>query len=326
MADDLPSTDEDHDSEPLHNHAAFEALKTQAEAIRRALAAFDGPVIPDWVFAPLPRIPALTLYQDFVRQLEAANALTTRLILPPSFLGQLAGFQRVLTDGLRSFWPTFDKWKRDEEEAIEVLTSQGWWPHPYWPVNVMYEVLRLKREKKLRSLDRVISDSYEASRLRPMRHAMASWWELPEYRARRAILRAGFNAYKKSDYISAVSVWLPQIEGVMRGKLERDGLSPSGWKRALQRDSTGEQDEVEARIADIVTNTFWAFFYSLYDTKKLQSNQVISKRQFPIRRDLVLHGVDLRYGRRANAMRIFLMLDTLHYFIIEYDKVAVEAA
>jgi hypothetical protein len=47
---------------------------------------------------------------------------------------------------------------------------------------------------------------------------------------------------------------------------------------------------------------------------------------FPVRRHSILHGTSLRFGRRAYAMRIFLMLDALHYFISEFERADRRAA
>ena len=39
------------------------------------------------------------------------------------------------------------------------------------------------------------------------------------------------------------------------------------------------------------------------------------KKELPIRRNMILHGTDLTFGRRAIAMRVFLTLDAFHYLL-----------
>ena len=60
--------------------------------------------------------------------------------------------------------PDFERWARAEREATEILVARGWWPHPNWPVSAVHEVIRLKREGRIRQLDRLICESYELNR------------------------------------------------------------------------------------------------------------------------------------------------------------------
>lgn len=47
---------------------------------------------------------------------------------------------------------------------------------------------------------------------------------------------------------------------------------------------------------------------------------------FPINRNRILHGLDTKAGTRANAMRLFLVMETLHYMIKEYKRHLAEVA
>jgi hypothetical protein len=183
------------------------------------------------------------------------------------------------------------------------------------PLSSAREVVRVKRDGRIRQLDRVICESYEASSARPMRQAIGRWMGLPEFRVRRRILEDGLWAYRRKKYGLAVTHWLPQIEGILRSFAERQGLAHSAWKRT-GRDMAGEQPD----YATSLTQPFFDALTSLYDDSLPAGRRAPKRPRFPIQRDSVLHGVDLRFGRRAHAMRVFLMLDTLHFFITSYER------
>ncbi len=150
----------------------------------------------------------------------------------------------------------FQRWREENEEGIAILTAHGWWPHPNWPVRIIRNVFRLKREKQLRQLDRLICDTYDEDNFLLIKKAVRAWDVLPEYKERRRIFRAGLDAYMRRDYISAVSVWLPQVEGVLRARTERDGYSTESWKRAITIPSP-EADPM-------ILGDFSGFFRALY--------------------------------------------------------------
>jgi hypothetical protein len=217
--------------------------------------------------------------------------------------------------------PDFEAWARAEREATKILSERGWWPHPEWPVAVVYQVIRLKREGRIRQLDRTICASYEANRARPMRQAIRRWVSLPEFRARRRILEDGLWAYRRKKYGLAVTHWLPQIEGILRGFAERQGFAQGSWKQ-IGRNIRAQQPD----YAMSFTQAFFDALASLYHDSLPIGRRAPKRARFPVQRDSILHGVDLRFGRRAHAMRVFLMLGTLHFFISSYERAETGAA
>lgn len=217
--------------------------------------------------------------------------------------------------------PDFEAWARTEGEATKILTARGWWPHPKWPVMVLHQVVRLKREGRIRQLDREICESYEANRARPMRQAIGRWMSLPEFGVRRRILEDGLWAHRRKKYGLAVTHWLPQIEGILRNFAERQGFAQSAWKR-VGRDIREEQPDYMRSFTD----AFFDAWASLYHDALPTGRRAPQRRPFPIQRDSILHGVDLGFGRRAYAMRMFLMLDTLHFFLSSFERAETRAA
>ena len=138
----------------------------------------------------------------------------------------------------------------------------------------IYNVVKLKREKRLGQLDRLICDTYAEDNFLLMREAVQAWGVLPEYEERRRIFRAGLDAYMRGDYISAVSVWLLQVEGVSLARVKRDGISMKKWK------STIETLAQETDLGD-----FSRSFSTLYGS----ATEKPPKEDLPIRRNLILH-------------------------------------
>ncbi len=216
---------------------------------------------------------------------------------------QVQAWYRDLADKLG---PALREWLRTNEEATAVLVEHGWWPHPHWPITVLREVLRLKQTRRLRSLDKMICDAYEANRRKPMREAVDRWMSLPEFRQRRRIIEDGLWAYAHRRYALALSAWLPHVEGVLRDLTDRRGWRPASWKRTIHE------------VVD--EQTFVRVCLALFEDSTPQG------RAFPVRRDPILHGTFLNFGRRAFALRVFLILDALHYFIHEFETTEPQAA
>lgn len=233
--------------------------------------------------------PSIYRFQEIARQMR--EPLMRAL--------ELSGWiQQWYRDLGRALAP-FNEWLQAQQEAMAVLVDRGWWPHPHWSAGLMIQVLRLKREKRLRSLDRMICEAYEYNRFRAMRQALRRWSTVPEFKERAGILEDGMWAYSRGRYRLAISAWLPQVEGILRGVTDRHGWSSAGWKRTIS-DLTNERSFITA-------------FLALFD-----SGRGPVKGRGP-RRHAIAHGRAIRFGRRVYALRIFLILDALHYFIHEFE-------
>ena len=199
----------------------------------------------------------------------------------------------------------FQRWMEEHKEGIAILSAHGWWPHPNWPLRIIHNVVKLKRERRLGRLDRFICDTYDKDNFLLIKKAVRAWNVLPEYKERSRIFRAGLDAYMRRDYISAVSVWLPQVEGVLRARKERDGDSADSWK--------GTIETLGLETDSMIVGDFSRFFLALYESAR----ETPPKKDLPIRRHAIFHGIDLTFGRPANAMRVFLTLDTVHYILLK---------
>ncbi len=217
--------------------------------------------------------------------------------------------------------PDFSEWAKTTGEGIAILRNRGWWPYPDWPASIFRTIVDMKRDGRIRSLDRMICDSYEADRASLMREAIVRWEKTPEFKERMRILKDGLWAYRKKKYGLSITSWLPQIEGVMRSFASRQGLAQGAWKRSRTQLEDAQPDHLEP-----FTEAFFEAFNELYDSSLPVGKQSPRKTTFPIQRDSILHGVSLKYAGRANALRIFLMLDSIHYLIQHYDEAAQEAA
>ena len=256
-------------------------------------------------------------------QVRAAQRILNSIAVPPpQVVEAMIRAQRVFASVLQQIkFPDFDGWIRTEREATAILTARGWWPHPEWPVGVLDTVLQLKREGRIRQLDSLICASYEANRCRPMRHALDRWMSVPEFKARRRIFSDGLWAHRRRKYGLAVTHWLPQVEGILRALAERQGLTQGGWKRAGRGLTQAQPDYMDSFM-----QAFFDAWHSMYADSLPRGRTLPKRPAFPVQRDAILHGIDLKFGRRAYAMRVFLMLDTLQYLIAGYEKAGTKAA
>ena len=268
--------------------------------------------------------------QQVVRQMESQGVFAQIQAATREYANMVDTAQKlslVLESATRTFTqilsgiklPDFDEWRQVEGEAIEILTQRGWWPLPHWPLRLLRSVVQLKKDGHLRRLDSFICDAYEVDRGKPLRRALESWGDLPEFKIRRKIFEDGLWAYRKKKYGLAVNAWLPQVEGVLRELAARQGFGPQSWKRSATDLKASQPDYMEA-----FTDAFFGAFHSLYHTSP--GNRAPERANFPFNRHAILHGAALDFSRRAYALRIFLMLDTLHYLIVKAEKSGQTAA
>jgi hypothetical protein len=87
-------------------------------------------------------------------------------------------------------------------------------------------------------------------------------------------------------------------------------LSSGAWKRVTNDFRTNVDDEA---------SLFLDSFVELFDDLYAQSG-VKARPRFPVNRNAVLHGTDVRFGRQANALKLFLLLDAIHYFLTHQER------
>lgn len=150
-----------------------------------------------------------------------------------------------------------------------------------------------------------------------------TWATSDNWSPRGHLFREALEAYRSEYYAAAVTLLLPQIEGVIMEHLvaQGKGLRENGWvkKWALpdgEASVVGDlESELRARDFGYVRQTV---AYTLLNF--LRSSSLYSKFNWrdggkPAGRHPILHGYEKEFGTKDNADRLLMVLDSLFWLV-----------
>ncbi|MCH7809215.1 MAG: hypothetical protein IH863_01385 [Chloroflexi bacterium] len=85
-----------------------------------------------------------------------------------------------------------------------------------------------------------------------------------------------------------------------------------------------ERGDVSGDGTSMFVDAFSEIMRDLYN-QKLDTSSTRRSR-LPMNRHAILHGEDLRFATRANAVRVFMLLNAVHYFLSAFVEADEKAA
>jgi hypothetical protein len=195
------------------------------------------------------------------------------------------------------------------------LASRGWWLVPSWPASLLAELWDVTAERRgRRVVDTHLLGYYRARRHLRLGRTVRAWTE-PEFAARMVVFREALTDYRARRFRRAIAALTPQIEGVVKDFLLKEGLITP---RDARRDGTATL--VAAHVAE--GHRHAALPGAMRRLRDLYSEftwgVVSSGRQ--VSRHPLTHGAVVPPNSEVEALQLFLMLDTLHFFLADLRR------
>ena len=187
----------------------------------------------------------------------------------------------------------------------EALWELGWWMPPSVDMGTFWELGRLAHEGRRVELRREMVALAASSEFT---HVLERWMELPAFRRRRHILRAGLADHRRRRYVASVPTLLPQIEGIAIEAFA-PGSTARNPKGAIQTAVATYEMVMGPAMVDAVT-VLWAH----------QSFDLVTPGTRRLNRQLVLHGRSTGYGVGENSARVLFALDLLASLVEDARK------
>lgn len=195
-------------------------------------------------------------------------------------------------------------------KMMQILMEAGWFPFSDI-INDHFENLAtsFRRNSGIETCEAIISAAYNAERVD---HILARWLSHPVFLKKELVLTSAINAFKNEDYVSAVTVLLTQIEGILNAAHWEVRGSGANMPNLLKFARSTAENKVGNNNTILLTKSFEKY---LNDSTFGQSD---GRDRFGKSgsRHSVSHGnaSDDAYSR-VRAIQAILTMDQLAFFI-----------
>lgn len=219
--------------------------------------------------------------------------------------------QQIL--GLNSLTDSFFSYLRDlrplEWLAAREFAERRWWLVPTWSTTVFMAFIT-ERDARGCSMGTVLAEYYRKQKCRELGRTVRSW-DLPEFSAdrRASLFKSAVKDQRDRRFRSVIYALAPQVEGILKGFLINERLCvPADFNRT-------STPKLFAKHVTVTRGPSTEGF-------TLQLQCMYSHVAWPdpapgrrVRRHAQLHGREVPRNTEQEALRLWLMLDTLHYHL-----------
>ena len=222
-----------------------------------------------------------------------------------------------------------DRYDVTETKAVKVLQKYKWFITPSFPSSFIFEVIKLDQMKgrQDKAINNLFIEYFEAGDWQNLETMVSSWKTNPLLKNRHKILMDCVQAIKVASKtgINEANVILPtlitQIDGILTDYLNLKGLR---WDTAYDDwvdIKTGEVRKVGRKtqfknakpkvlttpLDDLANDIFLNILF-----QKSQKGKPL-ETPFNFNRHKIIHGENVKYGRKDYLIRAFMVLDLMSH-------------
>lgn len=251
-----------------------------------------------------------------------AQSLQPQIILWNKWIDQNSN---VLINAAR-YWKEFEyRYKIAEKQAISILKKYKWFITPGLPFDFVIEVVKVgnKKGRQDKAINRLYTDYFSRNNWRNLEKLVDDWQDKGPIKRRWKILRDCVLALKKirNGKINEANVILPtlitQIDGILSDYLISKDII---WKVAYDDHIVGSKIIKVGRKSQYTKNKSSVLNPDLDNLandiflnilfQKAQKGKPL-KTPFNFNRHKILHGENVKYGKKDYLIRAFLVIDFL---------------
>jgi hypothetical protein len=195
------------------------------------------------------------------------------------------------------------------DDQFENLARQNWPPGPGYFPEVLTSGLNPATPAFVDSVDRNYSARYWAK-------WCGFWREIGACQNRIDYVEKAVERYQSGDYISAIFVATPQIEGIIRDHLTASGVQPSTKLRKMLAQF---RKLVLSRPMMFHSERFLNLIVKFIEQDVMRDAGTVSDPRQEINRHGVAHGVFTGFERRDIALKYLVLLDAV-LFVVFHDR------
>lgn len=204
----------------------------------------------------------------------------------------------------------------------DLLIQNGLWIIPALIPTPLNKMIRAIQDDNLTETMELFIDHCSDDFLEGL---IGNWWELKEFSDRKEVVEEAFFCHRNKRYITAISTLIPHLEGIL-----------TDFGHSVSTEIPFSQVTKAKKVRDILSNIslstyefqsiLYFTFSFLIDGPVLETFNDWSQKinvEFP-NRHAVGHGKYIKeLYTKENSIKVFLLLDTIHWIIKEYTNVNV---
>jgi hypothetical protein len=282
--------------ESLSRSGALEFAARRAAEFRRFQDEYLAPLMASQSAVEL----GIARLVSFDRDLRVAIGRIDDIALQATTSWRAIQRQIVNAGDLRAL---FDRLDARQRQAAVILAKKGWWLSPDFPIRLLNVVVEMKENGQGRQINRLICDYYNPRRLSSL---ASKWMEDPIFKRRQRPIGEALGAHKQRKWLLSIPVLLAQMEGVLRDYAEQRNMSRKKSVKKLAALLRAKSPDASL-VGDTWIVQLEGIFASGYKTTE---NKVAG-----LRRNAILHGLEVHYGSELRSLQLFLQLDTIHWLL-----------
>jgi hypothetical protein len=193
--------------------------------------------------------------------------------------------------------------------------------------DMMYRIMGYVEAGDLRPVTTPLWSYYARNRHARLHQAMTSWFDHPEFAARRHIFEDAFASHCDGRYVASIRTLTPEIEGLGSYTVRAHNL------RAVNKHGQdiglhlGKPDSVMSRMVDaaeaadpgllhwVRARSTHAYLDVVFTKTDFEHEYDRVRNRRDVSRHGIAHGFQIQGYAWLNSLRLFLLLDTLHYLL-----------
>jgi len=221
---------------------------------------------------------------------------------------------------LGKIWVEFEKkYRISKEQAIPILQRYKWCISPSFPIPFIFSVVSVAKKpgNHRKEINQLFIEYFSQNNFQNLKMMVESWKNNPLFSPRMKIIRDALAIFTQSantrrNYCTVVlPPLLAQIDGIFSQILEKNGvdiekLGYLGYKDKKKKFSKIGRKIIDEELQKLIEDIFLDILFEQAKYGHMTS--------YSFNRHKILHGEYLRYGRKDNVLRAFLILDFLSHF------------
>lgn len=215
-------------------------------------------------------------------------------------------------------WVEFAKtYKISKEEAVQILKRYKWCISGSFPTTFIFSVVSVGKEpgNHRKEINQLFIEYFSRNNFRNLKMMVESWKNNPLFSPRMKIIRDALAIFMHSvntrrNYCTVVlPPLLAQIDGIFSQILEKNGIDIKklrGYREKKNKFSQIDRKIIDEELQNLIEDIFLNILFERAEYGDMTT--------YSFNRHKILHGEYLRYGRKDNVLRAFLILDFLYHF------------
>lgn len=262
------------------------------------------------------RLQMVESVKPIIEQYNATARILAEFIKPQIEIWQKWAEQnKPVFESIRKYWSEFQKrYRIAEEKAVGVLQKYRWFISPSMPIDFIFEVVQVGQRKgrQDKAINNLFINYFSQNDWQNLETITKNWEKKPLFKKRIKIIQDCIKTLKNAARgTNIVNVVLPtliaQIDGFLTDYLDSKNISANSYQQKKIQFNRHRSRTLPLNLDDLANDIFLNILF------QRSQKGVPLETPFNFNRHKIIHGENVKYGRKDYMIRTFLILDFLAY-------------